>query len=169
MLEEHAPRGKDLLALARAAFAHPQQLQQPRLHPAAVGVVGHQFLEGDCDALARRPVVVPLSEAGALAHHLAQRPETDAFAVRRRAADMPVHVLRQTVGVLLELADQAALTRSGLADDAHQPRTTLARRGVKELLDQAQLVVASFERRLEPGMAAGATHAGTGSDLPFSC
>ena len=57
-------------------------------------------------------------------HHLAERPERDPLAVRRRAAAMPVDVLRDAVDVLLQLPDQPALAdaaRSGDRDQAHPP------------------------------------------------
>ena len=57
--------------------------------------------------------------------------------------------LDQAVDVLQELPRQPALADAGRADDAHQPRPPLAAGGVEQVLEQAQLVVAADERRLE--------------------
>ena len=62
---------------------------------------------------------------------------------------MPPDRLDQAVDVLQELPRQAALADARRADDAHQPRPPLAAGGVEQVLEQAQLLVAADERRLE--------------------
>ena len=48
-----------------------------------------------------------------------------------------------------ELPGEPALADAGRADDADEARPPLAARGVEQVLEQAQLVVAADERRLE--------------------
>ena len=60
--------------------------------------------------------------------------------------------------------------------DRHEPRPLLARRGMEQVLEQAEIFVATHERRLEHARAAApadlattrnARHAGTGDALPL--
>ena len=62
---------------------------------------------------------------------------------------MPVDVLEQAVDVLEELPGEPALADAGLAGDRHEPGASLAGGRVEEVLEQAELVVATDERRLE--------------------
>ena len=66
--------------------------------------------------------VVALGQAGPAADHLAQRPESDPFAIGRAAAAVPVDRLDHAVDVLLELPGEAALADAGRARDRHEPR-----------------------------------------------
>ena len=127
---------------------------------------------------ASRRLVVVLGEAGPPAHHLAERPERDPVTVGRRSAAVPVDGLGDAVDVLLELPDQPALADAPRPGDRHEPHAPLPAGGVELFLQQAELVVAADERRLERiGRAAGrraaattrtARHAGTGAILPLS-
>ena len=91
---------------------------------------------------------------------------------------MPADRLDQAVDVLQELPGEPALADAGRADDRDEAGPPLAGRRVEEVLEQAQLVVAADERRLER-LASGsapprsattrsARHAGTGRALPLS-
>ena len=121
-------------------------------------------------------LVVVLGQAERRADHLAQRPERDALAVGRRAAAVPVDVLDDAVDVLLELPGQPALADAARPGDRHQPRPPLAAVAWSSVLEQAQLLVAPDERRLEGVRAALARHArrrrararqaGTGASCP---
>ena len=62
---------------------------------------------------------------------------------------MPADRLEHAVDVLQELPGQAALADPGRPGHRHEAGATLARRRVEEVLEQAQLVVAADERRLE--------------------
>ncbi len=94
--------------------------------------------------------VVRLEEAGARPDHLAERPERDPLAVGRRAAVVPPDAFDHAVDVLEELPRQPALADPGLAGDRDEPGALLAGGGVEEVLEEAQLLVATDERRLEP-------------------
>src|SRR5439155_3924531 len=81
--------------------------------------------------------------------HLRKCPIADPLAVRRRAALVPQDSLDDPVQVLLELPAKAALPDPGLTHDGHEPRLPLACGGMELVLQEAQLFVASNERRLE--------------------
>ncbi len=100
--------------------------------------------------VAGRRRVVGLEQAGPRADHLAERPERDALAVGRGAAVVPPDAFDDAVDVLQELPGQPALADPGLAGDRHEPGALLAGGGVEQVLEQAQLLVATDERRLEP-------------------
>ena len=73
---------------------------------------------------------------------------------------MPVHVLDEPVDVLQKLPREPALADPGLPGDGDEPDAPLPGRGVVEVLQEAQLVVASHERRLERLGATAATALG---------
>ena len=117
-------------------------------------LVGHVLRDASRRASSR--VVASSSVSSrprARADHLAQRPERDALAVGGRAALVPPDGLDHAVDVLQELPGQAALADARLTRDRHEPGPALARRRVEQVLEQAQLVVAADERRLEPLVA----------------
>ena len=130
------------------------------------------------ELLARGLVVVRLEQPGALADHLAERPEGDALAVRRASGRRASRRSRQAVDVLQELPRQPALADAAGADDGDEPRPPIATGGVEEILEQAHLVVTADERRLQrvrprsrPPRSATtriARHAVTGASLPLS-
>jgi hypothetical protein len=62
---------------------------------------------------------------------------------------MPVHDLRQAVEILVELPDQPRLADPGDAGDRDQVRLLLVGADVEDVLDLAQLAVASDERGLQ--------------------
>src|SRR6185312_6091675 len=91
--------------------------------------------------------VVGLEQPGARPDHLAERPERDAFAVGGGAAVVPPDTLDHAVDVLEELPGQPALADPGLASDRDEPGTLLARGRVEQVLEEAELLVATDERR----------------------
>ena len=62
---------------------------------------------------------------------------------------MPVHGLDQAVDVLEELPREPALADPGLADDRHEPGAAFAAGRLEHVLEQAQVLLAPDERRLE--------------------
>ena len=146
-LEERPPRPEELLR--PRVRLEPEQRQQRRPDPRPLGLVGDVLLEHRGDRRPGRRLVVGLLEVGPAADHLAERPERDPLAVGRAAAVVPPDRLDQPVDVLEELPGQARLADPGRADDADQPRPALAGRGVVEVLELAELLVATDERRLE--------------------
>ncbi len=145
---EERPPGPEQLVRAPAGL-DAQQGQEGRLDPAALVGVGHVLGDGGGDLGTGRGFVVCLQQAGATTDHLAESPERDALAVGRAAALVPPHGLDQAVDVLEELPSQPRLADPGRADDAHEACPALARRGVEEVLEQAEFVVAAHERGLE--------------------
>ena len=116
--------------------------------------------------------------SGPRAHHLGQRPVGDALAVGQAAPAVPAHALGQAVDVLEELPRRAATCRCP-PRRCTETRWALAslRRGVEELLDHAQLAVATDERRLQavgrcapptPRSRGAARHSAHGLGLPLS-
>ena len=66
---------------------------------------------------------------------------------------MPEHLARKAVDVLEELPRQSGFADSCDARDEYEAGRAALGRGVKELLDESQLVVASGEGRLEDARA----------------
>ena len=62
---------------------------------------------------------------------------------------MPPDLLHETVEVLRELPGEAALADARGTDDRHAARPLFAARGMEQVLEHAQLVLAADERRLE--------------------
>ena len=100
------------------------------------------------DPLAGGLLVVGLGQPGPPPDHLAQRPERDPLAVRRRAAAMPVDRLADPVDVLLELPGQPALADPARAGDRDEPGPAVPAGRRDQVLEQAQLLVPADERRL---------------------
>jgi hypothetical protein len=61
------------------------------------------LLDGRAELGARRRCLLVLDDPRASSHHLGERPEGDAVAVREAAAGVPEDALREPVDVLLEL------------------------------------------------------------------
>ena len=141
---------EQLVATAGRRVADAQQRQHRRLDPASFALVRDVRREHLRDLRPGRLRVVRLEEAGARADHLAERPERDPLAVGRRAAVVPPDAFDHAVDVLQELPGEPALADPGLARDRDEPGALLAGGGVEEVLEQAQLLVAADERRLEP-------------------
>jgi hypothetical protein len=66
---------------------------------------------------------------------------------------VPEDGIREPVDVVEELAAQPRLADPRLSRDRHQPRRAALERAVKQLLDQAQVAVATDERRVQPLLA----------------
>ena len=129
---------------------------QPRAGPARRGSIQRRSASSGTHCATASPhlgpgrgVVVGLEQAAAAADHLAERPEGDALAVGGDAAVVPVDRLDEAVDVLQELPGQAALADARRPDDRHEAGPPLAGRRVEEVLEQAQLLVAADEWRLE--------------------
>ncbi len=176
-LEEGPPRREQLLARTAGHLLESEQTREPGLDPPPFLGIGQPFGGGGGKLRARGLRVVGLRDAGALANHLGQRPEADALAVGRGPAGMPVRGQGHAVDVLLELPTEAALADARLTDDGHEPRLALADGGVEQVLEQAQLLVTTHERRFQRRAPSAppripstwtARHAGTGVALPFS-
>ncbi len=162
-LEERSPRGEQLpgaASIAARILAQPEQGHEPGLDPLSFGVVRDVLGQRGAELLERLDRVIGLGDPRPRPDHLAERPERDAVADRRGPALMPVDRLGQPVDVLLELPGQARLADAGRPDDRHDPDPRLARRRVEQVLEQAQLVVATDERRLERLGPAGPAPAG---------
>jgi hypothetical protein len=153
-LEEEAPSGEEVLFVARARLAEPEQMREARLETAPLVRRAHDRGERLAQLGERDLGRVVLADPRAHAHHLCERPVGDAVAVREAAAAMPVHVVREPVDVLLELPREPRLADAGDAEDRDEPRAALFRGGVEEILDELELALAADERRLEPGRAA---------------
>jgi hypothetical protein len=94
-------------------------------------------------------LVVGLDEPRAPADHLAERPERDALAVGGAPAVVPPDLLDEPVEVLLELPRQARLADPRRPHHAHEARFPVTSAGVKQVLEQPELLVPPDERRLE--------------------
>jgi hypothetical protein len=145
--EEGPPGAEELLGPGPRREA--EQREHRRLDPAPFLRVGHVGREGFGDLRARRRLVVRLEQAAALADHLAEGPEADPFAIGRRASVVPPDVLDQPVEVFEELPGHPGLADAGRPDHRDQACPQVARRRVEEVLQLAELVVATHERRLE--------------------
>ena len=135
-MEEHPPGGEQLGAVAGGSVLHAEQPLQAGLHPGAVVGIRHVLGEHRPQPGARPVLVVPFGDAGALAHHLPQRPEREAVAVCGRPTVMPVGGLGEAVEVVPELVDEATLSDPALADDRDQPDAPLPLRCVHAVLQQ---------------------------------
>ena len=154
-LEERAP-GARTASLAAAGWrrsAETEQVREPRLHPARSSrrrrarsaTAGGEQLRADASSS------LALDDPGAAAHHLGQGPEADALAVRRAAtagASRRARSARRCTSAAPRAGGDLPMPR-----DPGDRQRGAARRsspvGVQEVLDQAQLLVAADERRLE--------------------
>ena len=120
----------------------------PSIVRRSVGI-RHEFLERCPDPRPAGRLVVALHQPGPAADHLAQRPERDPLAVRRRSPLVPVHDLEHAVDVLQELPREPALADPALAGDRDQSGPPLAGGCMEEVPQQPQFFVAADEGRLE--------------------
>ena len=146
-LEERPPGGEQLVGGDLGLDA--EQGEQGGLDPGGLVRVADVGADGRGDPLARRRLVVALGETGSAADHLAEGPERDPVAVGGRAPLVPPDVLGQAVEVLRELPGEAGLADPGLADHRHEAGPALPPGGREQVLEQAELLVAADERRLE--------------------
>ena len=79
---------------------------------------------------------------------------------------MPPDVERQPVDVLLELPREPRLADPADPGDEDEMRPALLRARLEEILDDAELALASHERRLEPGRAPFAAAVGDDAKRP---
>ena len=86
---------------------------------------------------ARRRIISPSAQKVIPSPYAGERPSWN-----QTVSIEPVHVL-------VELPGQPGLADAGRPDDRDEPGAAFARRGVEEVLEQAELVVAADERRLE--------------------
>ena len=157
-LEERAPGGEELRRVDRAGV-DPEEREEGRLDPAALGLVGDVGRDGLRDLRPGRALVVGLDEAGPAADHLAERPERDPLAICRAPTLVPPDRLNKAVEVLLEFPGQAGLADPADPGDRHEPGPPLPPGRMEEVLEQAQLVVAADEgglERLRPPVTADA-------------
>ena len=160
-LEERAPRREQLVRARPRLDA--QQGEERLLKPTSLLEIRHVLRERRRDALPGGRFVVRLGEAAAAAHHLSQGPERDALAIRGGAALVPPDVIGEAVDVVQELARDPGLADPGRPEDRDEPGPPLARRGVEEVPEQPELLVATHEGGLELVAAIAAAHA---SDHP---
>ena len=131
------------------------------------------------DLVARGLLVVLLGQTGALADHLAQRPEGDALAVRRRAAAVPVDRLRRGRRCTSRNSHASRdLADARRADDADTTRSRFSRpvawnRSLSRRISSSRPTngASSASLRLRPPRSPTtriARHAGTGACLPLS-
>ena len=161
-LEEGAPRGEEIVAAAGLAVGHAEELLEARCHPAPLGLVGHVGLQRLCQLGSGGGRVIKLQQPDPAANHLGQRPEADPLAVGRRPPLVPQDPHLDAVDVLEELPGQPALADPCLPDDRDEAWPPLARRGVEEVLDEAQLRIAAHEWGLQ--LLATADAAALGDD-----
>ena len=177
-LEEDPPGGEQDVATAGRGGLQAEQRQEGRLDPAPILLVGDELGDRRVDPLAGRRLVVVLGQAQPAADHLAQRPERDPLAVRRRPAAVPVDRGADPVDVLLELPGEPALADPGRTGDRDEARAPITAGRRDQVLEQAQLLVAADERRLGQVRAtlaaalgrrpAGLDTPATGACLPLS-
>ena len=158
------PSGRAIVAAIRSGGSSVSASETTRLDPAEelrpgqLGVVGVDDLELAAEDLAERPVGEPRAVGGAA-------PDPEGRLLRRAPPIWVASSRRRR-----DLADP------GLADHGDQVRAALAADPVEQRHEQRRLVLAADQGRLGAGAAGGragdqdagtASHAGTGSDLPF--
>src|SRR5205823_6125165 len=125
-LEKTSPRGERLLpgAAHRSVASEADERAELPFDPRPLG-----FLEVLRDRLAQLPLDVlrrvVLEDPCLRFHHLAERPERGALAVRERAPVPPEDDLVERVDVCEELCDEPALADAGDADERHLLRRSL--------------------------------------------
>ena len=154
-LEEDAPSAEQLLLCPSRAFLEPEQVKDPRLDEATLFVVDNEGVERRANLLAGRGGVFAFDDAGSHAHHLGERPEGDALAVRQAAAAMPPDAVLEPVHVLEELPAEPGLADACDPRHRHEVCALLVRGRVEELLHEPQLAVTPDERRLEARPTSG--------------
>ena len=155
-LEEEPPGGVQILARGLPAQAEPQQLLEIRLDPLAFFRVGEVCRDHGPQLLHRRFVRLVLGDSGPHPHHLGERPERNAVAVRETAPAVPVDARHEPVHVLLELPRQPGLPDARDTEDRDERCPTVVCAGVEQILQHPELSLTPDEGRLE---AAGSSAA----------
>ena len=145
--EERPPGAEELLR--GDARLQAEECQECRLDPAPLIGIRHEPAHGFGDLRPGCPFVIALQEPASLADHLAEGPEADPLAVGRAASFVPPDSFQQAVDVLQELPGKARLPDARRPDHGHEPAPPFATRRVEQLLQQAELVLPSDERRLQ--------------------
>ena len=130
-LEEGAPGGEELLAVAAGRVGEPQQVAERLLHPAAFLWLGDELAHRGGQFGARLGGILTLGDPRPHANHLPERPEGDPLTVGRGAALLPVDGGGQTVHVFEELPRETALADPGETGHRHQSDTLLSNGGVE--------------------------------------
>ena len=159
-LEEQPPAAEQVSPVGGGALFEAEQVSQPRLHQAALALVGDVLPHCNAQLLARGGRVLLLDDPRPGPDHLGQRPVGHAFAVGEASALVPAHQLLDAVDVLEELPEQPRLARSGLPTTVTRRARPSATVASNDSIDHHQLALASHERRLETGRAACAADAG---------
>ncbi len=134
-LEKGSPGAEELLGTR--ACLDTEERQQRRLDPSALRLIRDVLGDHRGDLGSGRSLVVSLGEAGPTADHLAEGPERDPLAIRRRAAAMPPGQSDDPVQVLLEFPGEATLADPADPGDADEPSPALAGRRVVQILEEA--------------------------------
>ena len=116
-LEEGPPGGEELLALTGGRFVEAEQGDERRGEPAPLRFVGDVVDEGGGQLAAGGFWIIRLGDPSTTPNHLAERPERNPLAVRRRPAVVPIDLLRQAVDIFFELPRQPRLADARLPDD----------------------------------------------------
>ena len=146
-LEERPPGAEELLR--RDAGLQAEECQQGGLDPTPLVGVRYEPAHRLRNLRPGRRLVVALQEPASLADHLAEGPEADPLAVGRAASFVPPDAFQQAVHVLEELPGKARLPDARWSDHGHEPAPPFAARRVEQLLQEAELVLAPDEGRLQ--------------------
>jgi hypothetical protein len=146
-LEKRSPGAEELLGADRGLDA--KESEEGRLDPAALLGIRDVSRESFGDSGTGRRFVVGLHEPAPLADHLAKRPEADPITVGWAPSVVPPDTLDQSVEVLGELPGEARLANSRRTNDRDKAGPLLAGRGVKQILEEAQFLVASNKGSLK--------------------
>ena len=149
-LEEEPPGGEEVLAVGRGPLAEAEQVREPRLDPGALVRVGDVLLERRAQ-LRERAARAPRPRRSAPASAPSRRaPRTRRPRRRRDSGRGATRRRRRARRCTSRTPRRAATCR---CRRCRRPRRAApcrsSRRGVEELLDEAQLAVAPDERRLE--------------------
>ncbi len=148
-LEEESPGAEKLLLLACLVLLQSEQVRESGLDEAAVLLV-EVLGERRAQLLERRRRLFVFGDAAPHPDHVRERPVGHALAVGETAAPVVERALRQAVDVLDELPGETRLADSADAGDRHEECPSFLGTGMEEVLQQAQLAVAPYERSLEP-------------------
>ena len=148
---EEAPPGREALALRRsrvlAGALQPDEAPEPSRHPLGLArIVGH-LLDGRAQLALDIRLRVGLEDSRLRLHDLRQRPEADAFAVRKRAALAPGREVRLGLDRLEELVDEPRLADPRDADEGDELELTLRAGAFERVAERVELALAPEERR----------------------
>ena len=159
---EEQPPGREQLLAHQPRLGGSQQRPERLGDPLALAGVLDPLLEpgGEPRVDLGRGCVVADPEP--LADHVGERPVGDPVAEGEAAAEVPEHLDREPVDVVVELGPEPGLADPGGAADPDQARDLAVDAGVEEVLDQPQLRRPADERRLragpQPGPGGAADH-----------